>query len=495
MRLRGKASKYKSTSGILLALSSLPSAYGIGTLGAKAREFIDFLSKTNQSYWQLLPLVPVGKGNSPYCSQSAFAGEILYIDLDELILSGLLTQEDIPEREFPEKTDYNAVKRFKLPLLRKAAERFSISDSGFISFKKENSYWLRDYALFMAIRDSFCGSPFNEWEDGLKYRFPEALELFEVTHPEEILFYEITQYLFYSQFFRLKSYASKSGIRLIGDIPFYVSFDSADVWSNPDCFRLGRDMTPVLVAGVPPDVFSNEGQLWGNPIYDWSFHKKSGYSWWKKRLTHNAMLYNVIRIDHFRAFADYYTVPFGATDAKSGKWEKGVGMHFWNEVKPLLAGTEIIAEDLGGETDEVSRLIEDTGFPNMKVLQFAFDSDLKDPFLPKNYNHNCICYTGTHDNDTTAGWYASITQKEKLLFSRLVPADKSGSPVLSLIAFGMKSRARTVIIPLQDYLELPSTHRMNSPGSGNGNWEWRFTDSQLSDTLSETVKRLTKGRN
>ncbi len=495
MRLRGRFTKYKRTSGILLALSSLPSAYGIGSLGEKARNFIDFLSKTNQTYWQLLPLVPIGKGNSPYSSPSAFAGEILYIDIDELIYSGLLSVEDIPKKDFTKNTDYNAVKKFKLPLLRKAAFNFNISDSSFKSFRKENSYWLRDYALFMAIKDSYGGSPFNEWEDSLKYRFPEALELFEETHPEEILFYEITQFLFYSQYFSLKQYAAKNGIKLIGDIPFYVSFDSADVWSNPDCFRLGRDMTPILVAGVPPDIFSSEGQLWGNPIYDWSFHKKTNYSWWKMRLTHNARLYDVIRIDHFRAFADYYTIPFGAQNAKSGKWEKGVGMHFWSEVMPLIKGTEIIAEDLGGETEEVDRLITDTGFPNMKVLQFAFDSDLKDPFLPKNFNQNCICYTGTHDNDTTAGWYENATKKERLLFSKLVPADKSGSAVLSLIAFGMKSRAKTVIIPLQDYLELPSTDRMNSPGSGKDNWEWRFCDSQLSDKLAETVLRLTHNRN
>lgn len=494
MLLRGKKPKKENSCGILAALSSLPSDYGIGTLGKEAYRFVDFLKKSGQHYWQLLPLCPVGKGNSPYCSQSTFAGEILYIDIELLADSGLLSWEDIPEAEFPKNTDYRAVRKFKLPLLKKAAVMFDISSKEFIKFKKENRYWLKDYALFMAIKDSFDGAPFYRWEDSLKYRMPEEMLIFEDMHPEEILFYEITQYLFYTQLGRLKSYAEQNGVKLIGDIPFYVSLDSADVWSHPECFRLGRDMTPVLVAGVPPDIFSSDGQLWGNPIYDWSYHKKTGYLWWKQRLVHNAKMYDVIRIDHFRAFADYYTVPYGAPDAKSGKWEKGVGMHFWNSLKPHLKHTEIIAEDLGGETEEVQSLIEQTGFPNMKVLQFAFDSDLKDPFLPKNFQRNCVCYTGTHDNDTTLGWYEKATQKEKLLFSRLVPADKSGSAVLSLISFGLKSKARLVIIPLQDYMQLPSADRMNTPGTQAGNWEWRFKKSDLTDELSAEISRLSKGR-
>ena len=253
-------------------------------------------------------------------------------------------------------------------------------------------------------------------------------------------------------------------------------------------------MTPVLVAGVPPDIFSVDGQLWGNPIYDWDYQRKTGYAWWKKRLIHSASLYDVIRIDHFRAFADYYTIPFGEKTARSGKWEKGVGAAFWEEIKPLIPNTEIIAEDLGGDTPEVEALLMETGFANMKVLQFAFDSDLKNPFLPKNYSTNCVCYTGTHDNDTTLGWYEKASQKEKLLFSRLVPTDRSGSPVLSLINFGMKSNAKTVIIPFQDYLELDSSHRMNIPGKESGNWEWRFEKNMLTDKLAKTILRLAKGR-
>ncbi len=495
MLLRGKGKKYKRESGILLPLSSLASRYGIGSLGEEAYRFADFLKKSGQTYWQMLPLCPVGKGNSPYSSLSTFAGEILYIDLDILVSQGLLKDSDIPKKEFSQKTNYKTVRKFKLPLLKQAADNFNIKNKDYIRFKQENSYWLKDFCLFMAIRDSNAGLPFYKWEDSLKYRFPNKLEDFISSHTEEILFYEITQYFFYAQFFSLKNYCQSIGIKLIGDIPFYVSLNSADVWSNPECFKLGRDMTPVLVAGVPPDIFSQSGQLWGNPVYDWSFQKNNGFSWWYKRLEHYSYMYDVIRIDHFRAFADYYTIPFGSPNAKFGTWEKGVGMLFWNEMNPILKHTEIIAEDLGGETPEVEALVKQSGFPNMKVLQFAFSTDLKNPFLPKNYQKNCVCYTGTHDNDTTLGWYENLSKKEKLLFEKLVPLDKSGSPILSLIAYGMKSKARIVIIPLQDYLELSTNSRTNTPGTSKDNWEWRYENTALTDSLSDTILRLSDNRN
>ena len=494
MLLRGKEQKYKKESGILLALSSLPSKYGIGSFGKEAYSFIDFLKKTNQTYWQILPLCPLGKGNSPYCSQSSFAGEIMYIDIDMLLEQGLLKDEDIKEVGFPKNVDYKKVFKFKLPLLKKAADNFNIKSKEFLNFKRENEYWLNDYCLFKAIKDYYCGSDFNTWDDGLKYRLPDEIEVFKQKNKKEILFYEITQYLFFEQYLRLKEYAKKNRIKIIGDIPFYVSLESADVWSNPDCFKLGRDLTPVLVAGVPPDIFSSEGQLWGNPIYDWEFQKKLGFSWWKHRLAHNSKLYDVIRIDHFRAFADYYTIPYGAKNAKQGKWEKGVGIEFWKYVKDSFSSSEIIAEDLGGDTKEVKNLIEETGFPNMKILQFAFASDLKNQFLPKNFNKNCICYTGTHDNDTSLGWYQKATPKERLLFSKLVPYE-TNSPVFNLISFGMKSKARIVIIPLQDYLNLPTEDRMNIPGTEASNWEWRFSKEVITEEVCNTVIKLSKGRN
>ena len=481
-------------SGILLALSSLPSPYGIGSLGKEAFDFIDFLKKSRQSYWQLLPLCPVGKGNSPYSSYSSFAGEILYIDIDSLVEDGYLQKEDIPQMEFPKNTDYDAVRSFKLPLLQKAAENFDKSNKDFLSFKAKSQGWLNDFSIFMAICDDRGTRDFTKWNEELKYRKSYALDSFCKEHKKSIDFYLITQFFFYRQFEKLKKYAEKNKIQLIGDIPFYVSLESCDVWANPECFKLGYDMTPVLVAGVPPDVFSASGQLWGNPIYDWEYHKKTGYIWWKKRLLQNALMYDVIRIDHFRAFNDFYTIPYGAHDAKSGKWEKGVGMHFWDRVKPLLRDTEIIAEDLGGDTDDVKQLINDTGFPNMSVLQFAFDSDVKDPFLPKNMSSNTVCYTGTHDNDTTLGWYKKLSSAERIMYEKFVPKT-TDSVCQNLILFGMKSRASTVIIPLQDYLELDSSDRMNTPGKSKGNWEWRFEANDLNDALAEKILNLSKKRN
>lgn len=493
MLLKGRNKKGKS--GILLALSSLPSNYGIGSLGIEAFKFIDFLKKSHQSYWQLLPLCPVGKGNSPYSSPSTFAGEILYIDLDLLIEEGLLTPEDIKETAFPKNTDYKMVREFKLPLLKKAADNFNTDNKNFLEFKKDNAYWLEDYCLFMAIKQVENGLSFDAWKDSLKYKLPNAINEFKLNHKKEIDFFHITQYFFYCQFLNLKAYADKNGISLIGDIPFYVCFDSADVWSNPECFKLGRDMTPVLVAGVPPDVFSSDGQLWGNPIYDWNYQRKNDYLWWRQRLFHYSRLFDVIRIDHFRAFADFYTIAYGSENARMGVWEKGEGMHFWNTVTPYLEHSNIIAEDLGGETPEVQKLVIDSGFPNMKILQFAFDSDLKDPFLPKNFSKNCVCYTGTHDNDTTFGWYETISKKEKVIFEKTVPKENNLSPTLRLILFGMKSKAQTVIIPMQDYLELPSSCRMNTPGKAYGNWIWRFEKNDLTEELVNLVKKLSSGRN
>lgn len=490
-----KDKKVNLTSGILLPLSSLPSNYGIGSLGKEAYRFGEFLSKTNQTYWQLLPLCPFGKGNSPYSSSSSFAGEILYIDLDFLAAEGLLLYDDLPKNEFSKNVDYKTVRKIKLPLLRQAADNFDIDTKNFKAFLKEHSFWLDDYCLYMALKDFFKGKPFYLWDDKYKYRFPDALEEFSQNHYDEILFYKITQYFFFCQFNAFKNYMNVLDIKLIGDIPFYVSPDSADVWANPSCFKLGRDLKPTLVAGVPPDVFSKDGQLWGNPIYDWEYQKKTDFTWWKSRLFHNCRMYDTLRIDHFRAFADYYSISSGCTDAKSGKWEKGIGMYFWNSVKPVIKNTEIIAEDLGGETPIVEKLIKDSGFPNMKVLQFAFDSDLSDPFLPKNYNSNCICYTGTHDNDTTVGWYHNATQRERLIFNKLVPLDKSGSIALSLISYGMKSKAKTVIIPFPDYLELDSEGRINTPGKENGNWEWRFEKEALTEELERKVLRLSEKRN
>ncbi len=490
-----KVDKETRKSGILLAVSSLPSSEGIGTFGKEAFNFVDFLKRTNQSYWQILPLCPIGKGNSPYSSKSTFALETLYIDLFALVADGLLDEADLKHKEFSQFIDYDTVKSYKIPLLKKAAKRFKKNRPDFLKFKAENEFWLKEYCLFSAVSESRNSEEFISWPDGLKYRDQEALLEFEKQNREVLDFFEITQFLAYTQYTHLKNYANLQGIKIIGDIPFYVSLNSADVWSHPECFKLGRDMTPVLISGVPPDLFSAEGQLWENPIYDWEFQKQNRYFWWRQRLIKNAELYDIIRIDHFRGFADYYTIAYGAKNAKSGNWQEGPGIDFWNSMQDVLNACEIIAEDLGVESAALDELLKATGFANMKILQFAFDSDLTDPFLPKNFNRNCVCYTGTHDNDTTLGWYEKATEKELDLFKKLVPFYKVHSPALNLINFGMKSRAKAVIIPLCDYLELPSSCRMNLPGKPDGNWRWRFKNGDITDDTENLIKDLTKGRN
>ncbi len=459
MQLKVKIKKRKR--GILLPLFSLPSKYGIGSLGEDAYKFIDFLKEANQCYWQILPLCPIGRGNSPYTSISCFAGEILFIDLDMLVLDGLLKKNEIGAFSFSKNVDYDAVREFKLPLLNLAVSRFDTKNEDYMDFCEENSFWLEDFTLFMSKKQN---------------------------KPKE--FYKITQFLFFKQYQRLHNYANVSGIKIIGDIPFYVDLDSADVRYHPEIFKLGKDYTPTLVAGVPPDIFSTVGQLWGNPIYDWDYLKKTGFDWWKKRLLHNARLYDVIRIDHFRAFADYYCIPSGSKDATGGFWQKGVGNAFWQSVKPKLKDTKIIAEDLGGEDAPlVIELLEQTAFPNMKVLQFAFDGDESNVFLPKNFGSNCVCYTGTHDNNTTLGWYKGLSENEKALFHKTVP-QKYSSPVLNLISYALNSRAETVIIPFGDYLELDSCDRINIPGKPTGNWEWRFEKEAINKDLITKIKNI-----
>ncbi len=459
MLLRDKFKKPKR--GILLPLFSLPSPHGIGDLGEEAYRFIDFLRACNQSYWQMLPLCPIGKGNSPYTSICSFAGEILYISLDMLITEKLLDKKEVGCEIFPKNVDYEAVRSFKIPLLRLAASRFDIKNSDYKNFCNKNAYWLEGFAQFMEEKEN-CSKGF----------------------------YYITQFLFFKQYMRLRNYASVSDIKIIGDIPFYVSPDSSDVRDNPKIFKLGKDLKPTLVAGVPPDIFSPTGQLWGNPIYDWDYLKKTNYKWWKQRIKHNLELYDALRIDHFRAFADYYCIPSGSADARAGFWESGAGYAFWQNLKKDIERDTIIAEDLGGEDSPlVLRLLEETGFPNMKVLQFAFNKNESNVFLPKNFNRPCVCYTGTHDNNTTLGWYKNATEQEKALFLKIVP-QRYSSPVLNLIAFALSSKAQTVIIPLQDYLELDSAARTNTPGVPEGNWVWRFEKKDINDEIKNTVKNI-----
>ena len=447
--------------GILLPLSSLPSNYGIGTLGIEAYNFIDLLKETGQNYWQMLPLCPVGRGNSPYASISCFAGEILYIDLDMLTDDGLLKTSEIGCYSFSKNVDYEKTRDFKIPLLKLAANRFDKNNRDFKNFCNKQDYWLKSFAAYCSLISGIS-------ED----------------------FYKITQYLFFKQYENLHSYANENGIKIIGDIPFYVDLESADVWGNPEIFELDKDLKPTLVAGVPPDFFSSTGQLWGNPIYNWEYLKQHNYDWWQKRLIHNAKLYDAIRIDHFRAFANYYCIPANSLDATKGFWKKGVGEDFFGIIKEKIGNTMIIAEDLGGEEDPlVIELLKKTGFPNMKVLQFAFSSDESNIFLPRNFGKNCVCYTGTHDNDTTLGWYEKADLLEKAFFKLLVP-QKYNSPVLNLITFAMESNAQIVIIPFTDYLELNSDCRINTPSVPKGNWEWRFERQDINENLKKKIRNI-----
>lgn len=493
MPLRDKL--LKRYSGVLLAVSSLPSKYGIGSLGIEAYKFIDFLRESHQHFWQILPLNPLGEGNSPYKSSSTFAGEILYIDIDFLVREGLLSDSEIKTQKFSKNVDYDTAKKIKMPLLKKAAARFIKTDKNYNDFLEDNKIWIEDYAIFAAALDVYKSKGIFDLPDGIKYRIPYFLNDFKSRYEEQIDFYKITQYFFFCQYYDLKRYANQNGIKIIGDIPFYVSLDSADVWGNPDNFMVNRDFVPSVVAGVPPDVFSKSGQLWGNPIYNWQNMRENEYRWWRSRLEFCRDMYDVVRIDHFRAFARYYQIPFGSKDALTGSWINGEGKNFWDKIKETVGDINIIAEDLGGEDDkEVIELLKHTDFANMKILQFGFTGDIKNIYLPQNYPYNCVCYTGTHDNDTALGWYNKATTKERVIFNALM-RNNENSVAYDMIRALSKSNSMLCIIPMQDVLCLDSSSRMNTPGTPSGNWEWRMSSNDLNVDNAKHLKKLTKERN
>ena len=493
MPLRDK--KSERYSGVLCAISSLPSVYGIGSLGIEAYRFVDFLSEAKQHFWQILPLNPLGEGNSPYKSSSTFAGEILYIDLDFLVRDGLLSADAIGRCDFAQNVDYNAVRKFKLPLLQKAAECFDTSNKNYKKFLNDNDFWIDDYAIFEAALKVYQIQRLTQLPDGIKYRVPDALDKFKKSYECEINFYKITQYFFFCQYYELRRYANQKGVKIIGDIPFYVSPDSADVWGNPDDFKVGRDFTPTVVAGVPPDVFSKDGQLWGNPIYNWENLRQNEYRWWLVRLGFCRDMYDVLRIDHFRAFANYYQIPCGSKSAVTGAWVCGEGAMFWDKTRDTIGEINIIAEDLGGEEDpDVISLLKHTDFPNMRILQFGFTSNMNNPFLPQNYTYNSVCYTGTHDNDTSLGWYNSATTKQRVMFNTIV-RNNANCVSHDMIRELSKSQSKLCIIPMQDLLCLDSNARMNTPGTTKGNWQWRMSKDDINKDNAKLLKKLTKERN
>lgn len=453
--------------GVLMHISSLPNERGIGSMGKSAYEFVDFLEKAKLGLWQVLPLCPTSYGDSPYQSPSALAGNPYFIDLDVLVEEKLLNPEELPTYKIAP-VDYAAVYFERYDTLKKAFKRFiKKPPADYAEFKEENSFWLDDYALFMAIKEAHDMQAWETWEDCYKFRSAN-MQKFE----KAAEFHKFLQYEFFTQWARLKEYANSKGVKIVGDMPIYVAYDSVEVWGNPKQFLLNDDLSRKVVAGVPPDYFSADGQLWGNPIYDWEYMKSTNYDWWVMRMRMALKLYDVVRIDHFRAFADYYVIPADRTDARVGEWRPGPGMELFNVINRELGNPAIIAEDLGELHDCVRELVRATGFPGMKIMQFSFDGNPYNDFYYTNYQPNCVAYPGTHDNDTTRGWYEALDDNMKSLVKRTLGYD--GDEIAAeIVERLMSSNADTVIIPMQDFLDLPTKARMNIPSTLGGNWAWR----------------------
>lgn len=484
--------------GMLLPIVSLPSPYGIGGFSKEAYEFIDLLEETGQKLWQILPLGPTSYGDSPYQSFSTFAGNPYFIALDTLAEKGWLTKEACEASDYGDNEsyiDYGRIYNSRFVLLKQAFLNSDIlSDEKFTEFCKDNQHWLPDYALYMALKNQNDGKSWIEWEEEIRLRKPEAVEYYKKELEEECNFYEFLQYEFHEQWTKVKEYAHKKGIQIVGDVPIYVAFDSADTWANPELFQLDEKNLPLGVAGCPPDAFSATGQLWGNPLYNWAYHKKTGYDWWLKRIAYCFDLYDIVRIDHFRGFDEYYSIPYGDETAVNGHWEKGPGMDLFNTVKEKLGELDIIAEDLGFLTESVFQLLKDSGYPGMKVLQFAFDPSEDSDYLTYKYQRNCVVYTGTHDNDTTAGWFEKLSDGDKEVALRYMNSfyTPKEEQHWDLIALAMRSTADTCIIPVQDFLGLGSEARINMPSTLGDNWKWRMTKGAFSEELKEKIRRMTK---
>lgn len=495
--------------GVLLPVTSLPSRYGIGCFSKEAYEFVDFLAQAGQTYWQILPLGQTGYGDSPYQSFSTFAGNPYFIDPEALIEAGYIDRSTAEQFDFgkePRAVDYEKIYRNRYALLRKAyanspyclrpSEKWADAAydkerEAFNRFKGDNEAWLADYALFSAVKEYFDGDMFTMWPEDIRLRNKLAMDSYRIKLDEEIRFYEFLQFLFEQQWKKLKEYANEKGIRIIGDIPIYVAFDSADTWSHPELFELDEKGFPTVVAGVPPDAFSATGQLWGNPIYRWKHHEATGFDWWMRRLEQMFHLYDVVRIDHFRGFDAYWAVPYGAKDAMKGRWCKGPGYSLFAVMKERLGSKDIIAEDLGYLTKSVLRLVKRTGYPGMKVLQFAFEADADNAYLPHNYTKNAVVYTGTHDNDTTRGWYTSSSAEQLEHINKYADIRCSQTAVWDLIRLAMRSVADTAVIPIQDYLDIGSTGRINTPSTlGGGNWCWRLLPGELTPELALKMKEF-----
>lgn len=484
--------------GILMPITSLPSPYGIGTMGEAAREFVRFLHKAGQSYWQILPICPTSYGDSPYQSFSSYAGNPYMIDLDELSQAGLLEKDEYKNIDWgsnQEKADYGLLYNRRFGVLRKAAKTAEEKyQTELTEFRKENHKWLSDYALFMAIKDEQNGVSWLEWPEILRKRDNKALAVEREKLKDEIKFWECVQFLFFTQWKKLKAYANENGIKIIGDIPIYVSSDSADVWANPEQFQLDDNLMPISVAGCPPDGFSADGQLWGNPLFNWKVMKEQDYNWWVDRIAYQTQIYDMLRIDHFRGFDAYYSIPYGDKTARNGEWKEGPGIDLFNVIKEKLGELPIIAEDLGFLTDSVRKLLKDTGFPGMKVLEFAFDSrDTESGYLPHLYPKNCVVYAGTHDNETILGWFDTISEEDAEYAKKYMRLSEAEGYHWGMMRTAWASVADTAIMQMQDILGLGKNARMNTPSTlSDKNWSWRCLPGVYNDTLADVLHQEMK---
>lgn len=516
--------RFKRTSGILLHVTSLPSAFGIGDFGRQSYKFIDFLNESGQTFWQILPLCPTGVGDSPYQSPSSFAGNPLLISPEEMVSEGLLSFSELNPPAFNEhKTEYKKVIEYKSGLFAAAYEKFkNKNDETFSAFLNENDWWLSDYAELCALKEFFTqkrqndrdgflayalenkgkfseiagmeyyfGAVWNSFPENLDVREPESLEKWRYKLSDRIGYFKFLQFEFFRQWKRIKNYAKDRGIKIIGDMPIFAAYDSADVWVNKKLFSLDENNLPVEISGVPPDYFSKTGQLWGNPLYNWKAMKETGYDFWIKRISQAFKMYDVLRIDHFRAFAAYWAVPYGERTAENGRWLPGPGEEFFKHIEKALGKLPIIAEDLGIITPDVTELRKKFDFPGMKVLQFAFDGSDNNPHLPHNFLSDTVVYTGTHDNNTTIGWYSLAGEREKDLFRRYMNTDAK-NPGWDLIRLAAASTAQIAIYPLQDVLSLGSEARMNRPGESFGNWQFRYKEDMLTSDRRLGLLYLTK---
>lgn len=490
------------SAGVIMHIASLPGKFGIGTFGREAYDYVKFLFKAGLKYWQILPLGQTGYGDSPYQSFSAFAGNPYFIDFDILKKEGLLKEEEYLNEEYGENEeyiDYGLLFKVKYKVLRRAYNNFkNMNDialkESMNNFKEDNKFWLDDYALYMAIKEEFNLKSWQEWDDDIKKRESSAMNKYKNKLVDEIEFWSFVQFLFFKQWNELKKYANSKGIKIIGDIPIYVAEDSADVWSNPEAYLIYTEtLKPIVVAGCPPDAFSDTGQLWGNPIYDWNYMEKNRYKWWVKRVEESLKLYDVVRIDHFRGLESFWEIPYGDKTAINGQWIKGPGIKLFDAIKKELGEVNIIAEDLGFLTNEVIEFLRQTKFPGMKVLQFAFDAREESNYLPHTYIRNCIVYTGTHDNDTFRGWFELTGNKEDVEYSKeyLALSEEEGYN-WGFIRGAWSSVANLSMALMQDFLNLGGESRINTPSTLGHNWTWRVRGGSYTDELANKIYKYTK---